>query len=194
MREMNDVGAGRSGVKVAVMFVRVLAILMMSAAAGAVELSELPTGAREALEPAIVETTARFNADQDRLRQTPRVESVGPQEAPYMLRATYRQASADHAVVAVEPGAEPIITVRIRAVELEKRATNISMEGLQAEFAKAPWTKSPRGYLLDFRLRWNGSALEQLGEPIVHPSLSRGGATRAVQVLESGGSGAAHRR
>ena len=173
---------------------RVLAMLMVASTVGAVELSELPNDARDALEPAVVETTARFNADEDRLRETPRVQRVGPQEAPYMLRATYRQASASHAVIAVEPGPQPVVTVRIRVVEFEKRATNINMEGLEAEFAKAPWTKALRGYLLDFRLRWNGSEWQQLGDPTSHPSLSAGGAARALKMLESGGSGDATHR
>jgi hypothetical protein len=165
----------------------ILSILLMTSAAGAADLSELPDTAREALEPAIVETTARFNFAEDHLRETPQVERIGPEEAPYMLRAAYRQASPNHAVIAVEPGAEPVVTVRILATEIEKRATNISTDGLEAEFARAQWTKSARGYLLDFRLRWDGSTWEQHGDPAVHPSLSPGGATRAVQALESRG-------
>jgi hypothetical protein len=60
---------------------------------------------------------------------------------------------------------------------------------MEAAFANAPWKKTPRGYLLDFRLRWTGSAWEQLGEPIAHASLSGDGAARAAQAL---GSGAKH--
>jgi hypothetical protein len=166
---------------------------LMITSAGAVDLDALPDAARDTLEPAIVETTARFNFAEDRLRETPRVERVGPEEAPYMLRATYRQASADHAVIAVEGGAEPVVTVRIRAAEIEKRATNVNTDGLEAEFAKASWAKAPRGYLLDFRLRWNASAWEQIGDPIAHAALSVGGAARAVRALESGAGSSPHR-
>ncbi len=162
-------------------------VLLAIAVARAADLDALPADARAALEPAIVEATARFNFAEDRLRETPRIERVGPEDAPYMLRAAYRQASADHAVIAVESDPDPAVTVRIRAREIERRATNTSTDGLDAAFAAAPWKETPRAYLLDFRLRWNGSAWEQVGEPASHASLSVGGAARAARVLGSGG-------
>jgi len=159
-----------------------LALVAIARASGA-DLSVLPEDARAALEPAIVETTARFNFAEDKLRENPRVERVGPEDAPYLLRASYRQASPDHAVIGVETTPETLVTVRIRASELERRATNNSTDGIEEAFAAAPWKKTPRGFLLDFRLRWTGSAWEQVGEPAAHASLNAEGAARAAQAL-----------
>jgi hypothetical protein len=161
----------------------VLLALAAVAIVGGADLSALPEDARAALEPAIVETTARFNFAEDHLRENPRIERVGPEDAPYLMRAAYRQASPDHAVIAVETVPEPAVTVRIRASEIEKRATNNSTDGIEEAFAKAPWKKTPRGFLLDYRLRWTGAAWEQVGDPSVHASLGAEGAARAAQAL-----------
>jgi hypothetical protein len=151
-------------------------LLLMVSVAAAIDLSELPDTARTALEPAIAATTERFNATEDRLRENPRLETVGPPDAPYMLRATYRRAGAEHAIAALEPGATPIVTIRVRTAEMERRATRISTDDLQTAFAKAPWKQGTRGWLLDFRLRWTGSTWEQIGEPVAHLTLSLPGA------------------
>lgn len=148
----------------------------MVSVAAAIDLSELPDTARTTLEPAIAATIERFNAAEDRLREDPRVETVGPADAPYMLRATYRRAGAEHAIAAFEPGATPTVTIRVRTAEMERRATRVSTDDLQTAFAKAPWKQGTRGWLLDFHLRWTGSTWEQLGEPVAHLTLNLPGA------------------
>jgi len=167
----------------------VVGLLCSAGVVRAVDLDALPSNAREALEPAITETTARFNDAEDRFRESPRVETVGPEEAPYMMRASYRLASAEHAVVALETEPQPVVTVRIRADEMEKRATNVGLDDVPTRFAKAPWTKGVRAYLLDFRLRWTGTAWEQLGDPVVRPWLNLGAVQRTAQVLSPGAAG-----
>jgi hypothetical protein len=156
--------------------VLLLLLLKVGSAVAAVDLTGLPDAARAALAPAIVATTERFNDAEDHLREKPRIETSGPPEAPYMLRATYRRASAEHTVVAVEPGPPPTVTVRVRTIEMERRATRVSTDDLQTNFAKAPWKQSTRGWLLDFRLRWTGAAWEQVGEPTAHLTLNLPGA------------------
>lgn len=157
------------------MLSRVFAILMLATVANAAELHELSPDARSALEPAIASAAARFNADEERLRADPKVEAAGPKDEPYMLRATYRRAGDKHDLVGIEAGEHPVVTVRMRASEFEKRATNVNGGDLEMQFAKARWLQTPRGYVLDFRLRWSGTEWEQLGEPAAYPTLGVAG-------------------
>jgi hypothetical protein len=132
-----------------------------------------PTGPAKAaaLEPAIADTIARFNKDEERFRDAPRIEKTGEPSDPSMLRATYRRASNAHQVIAGDAASASEVTVRVRAMELEKRATNVNAGDIEKDFANAPWRETPRGYLLDFKFLWTGSAWEQVGAPIAHPTL-----------------------
>lgn len=158
---------------------------LVATVAAAADLPELPKAAGTALGPAIAEVVARFNASEERLRQAPKVERTGPPAEPYLLRATYRRAEQKYDVIGVDAGVNPVVTVRVRATEFEKRATNVNGGDLDAALAKAAWLETPRGYLLDFRLRWTGSDWEQLGEPAAHPTLGVVGRTQAMGVLGS---------
>lgn len=124
-----------------------------------------------ALEPAIAATILRFNKDEERFRDAPRVEKAGSPSEPYMLRATYRRAQGAHQIIGGNAAAASEVTVRVRAVELEKRATKVNAGDLDEDFSKAPWRETPRGYLLDFKFLWTGSAWEQVGAPVAHPTL-----------------------
>lgn len=160
------------GVEGVAMLRRTAAILVLAAGVAAAEGE--PAGnaaASKALGPAISVTIERFNRDEDVLRETPRVERVGPERDPQMLRATYRRAAGKHQVVGTPTGVGSEVTVRVRASEYEKRATNVNAGNLERDFADAPWRETPRGYMLDFRLRWTGTEWEQVGEPVAHPVL-----------------------
>ncbi len=149
----------------------VLVLSVGTLPAGAAEQPPLPPVAQAALERAIDATVSSFNTAEDRLRQSPRVEKTGPENEPYLLRATYRHAESQHQVLGIEAGATPVATVRVRATEFEKRATNVNNTDVAAEFAKAGWRPTPRGYMLDFRLRWTGAKWEQVGDPQAFPVL-----------------------
>lgn len=138
----------------------------MATATGA----EMPPSRAAALTPAITDMIERFNKDQAALREAPRAERIGPPDEPYMLRATYRRARGEYQVLPAKGDAQDV-TVRVRATELEKRATKVNAGDLEDAFKAAPWRETPRGYLLDFRLRWTGSKWEQQGPPAEHPTL-----------------------
>src|SRR5205085_1251034 len=123
------------------------------------------------LEPAIADTIKRFNKDEERFRDAPRIEKAGEPSEPYMIRATYRRATETHQVLGGNAASTSEVTVRVRAVEMEKRATKVNAGDLEKDFAKAPWRETPRGYLLDFKFHWTGSAWEQVGAPVAHPTL-----------------------
>ena len=161
----------------------------LATSASAMTLDGLQPPARAALEPAIAATISQFNADEEELSRNPRVLASGPAKDPSMLRATYRQAGTEHDVIAVEPGATPAVTVRFRATELEKRVTNVNGGDLYAALAKAPWKKSPRGYLIDVRLRWNGEAWAAEGRAAEHPTLGVVGRPDVDAILERGSVG-----
>ncbi len=150
-----------------------MTLLLATIVAGA-DLPHLSTEAQSALEPAVTAAIDHFNASEARLRENPRVENSGPAAEPTMLRATYRRAGGSHRVIGIEPGTTPVVTVRVRAVEMEKRATNVNGD-VSREFARAPWRETPRGYVLDFQLRWTGTAWEQTGEPTSKPTLGVAG-------------------
>jgi hypothetical protein len=103
-----------------------------------------------------------------------------------MLRAVYRQAGTAHDVIAVQPGANASVTVRFRATELEKRVTNVNGGNLYDALAKAPWKKSPRGYLIDVRMHWDGQAWKAEGTPAEHPTLGVVGRPDVDKILERG--------
>jgi hypothetical protein len=170
-------------------FARALGFALITALATGADAGgpELPAPARAALDSAVVAAVARFNADEERLRETPRVERTGPDREPYLLRATYRHADSQHQIMDIVPGSAPAVTVRVRATEFEKRATNVNSGDLAAEFAKAPWQQTARGYVLDFRLRWTGSAWETLGDPVAHPTLGTVGRLGMAHLLDSHG-------
>ncbi len=159
--------------------------LPANARAVAIESLALPENERAGLEPAIAAVVVRFNTAEKQRRETAQVETVGPEDAPYLLRVSYRQATTEHAIVALDQGPPSVVTVRIRAVEIEKRAANVSVDGIDAALAKAPWKPAPRGWLLDFHLRWTGATWEQLGEPLAHATL---GAHVGAQLPQSQGS------
>jgi hypothetical protein len=163
-----------------------LVLLLLAAPARAVSLEGLPPPALAALEPAIGGVIHRFNADEEKLSRAPRVIVTGPAEDPTMLRAVYRQAGSEHDVIAVQPGATASVTVRFRATELEKRVTNINGGDLHAALAKAPWKKSPRGYLIDVRLHWDGETWKAEGTPAEHPTLGVVGRPEVDKILERG--------
>jgi len=148
----------------------VLALLLAAAVAAGADVRQLPPAASGALEPAITAAIDRFNTSEEKVRKNPAVESAGPAKEPSLLRATYRRIGGQHLITGIEPGATPVVTVRMRAVEFEKRATNTD-EDVHREFKKAPWLETPRGYILDFRFRWSGTAWEQVGEPASYPTL-----------------------
>jgi hypothetical protein len=149
---------------------QLLAVLLAVAIAAGVDARQLPPDASKGLGAAVADVVGRFNANEEKLRDHPRVEATGPAGEPSMLRATYRRARPQHQITAVEPGAAPVVTVRVRAVEFEKRATNVN-SNVEGAFKAAPWRETPRGYLLDFQLRWNGKTWEQMGEPAAAPTL-----------------------
>jgi hypothetical protein len=153
------------------MVLRVMTFMLLTAIASADEGSQLPAAARAALGPAVVESVKRFNASEERLRASPQVQSDGPAGEPYLLRATYRKAAPEYAILQVEPGERPVTTVRVRAVEFEKRATNVNNRDLRKEFEGAQWRQTPRGFLLDFRLQWGDTGWKQLGDPVARPTL-----------------------
>lgn len=143
--------------------------VMMAAGLAAAQGAEVPQGKAAALNPAIQEMIDRFNKEQAAFREAPRVERAGPSDEPYMLRATYRRAGA-YELLPGDEGANDV-TVRVRATELEKRATKVNDGDLEDAFKAAPWRDTPRGYLLDFRMHWTGSKWEQQGPPVEHPTL-----------------------
>jgi hypothetical protein len=163
-----------------------LGMMLMATPSTAVSLDALTPPARAALEPAISGVIERFNADEETLSRAPRVIVTGPAEDPSMLRATYRQAGSEHDVIAAQAGATPTVTVRFRATELEKRVTNVNGGNLHEALAKAAWKKSPRGYLIDVRLRWDGEAWKSEGTPAEHPTLGVVGRPEVDRILERG--------
>ena len=148
-------------------------VLAAGGAAGQGPTAKEPAGGREAaLGSAITEAVQRFNKEQEKLRDAPRVERVGPDpQEPQMLRATYTRLGAEHQIMKTEAGATPVTTVRMRAVEFEKRATNVNAGDLEKDFAKAPWRQTPRGYVVDMQFQWTGSKWEALGQPTLYPTL-----------------------
>ena len=153
---------------------QLLALLLAATVIAGIDARQLPADASKGLEAAVKDTVTRFNTAEEKRRDHPDVEVSGPAKDPSMMRATYRHADSRHEVTAVEPGANPIVTVRVRAVEFEKRATNVDANVVGA-FRSAPWRETPRGYVLDFRLRWTGTAWEQVGEPASFPTLGVAG-------------------
>jgi hypothetical protein len=153
---------------------QLLALLLAATVAAGVDAQQLPPDASKGLEAAVKDAVTHFNAAEEKRRDHPDVEVSGPAKDPAMMRATYRRADSRHEITAVEGGASPIVTVRVRAVEFEKRATNID-SNVQGAFRNAPWRETPRGYVLDFRLRWSGTAWEQVGEPAAFPTLGVAG-------------------
>jgi hypothetical protein len=163
-----------------------LGLLLLAAPARAVSLEGLPPPAVAALEPAVGNVINRFNADEEKLSHSPKVLVSGDADDPSMLRAVYRQAGTAHDVIAVQPGANASVTVRFRATELEKRVTNVNGGNLYDALAKAPWKKSPRGYLIDVRMHWDGQAWKAEGTPAEHPTLGVVGRPDVDKILERG--------
>jgi hypothetical protein len=159
------------GVWRSAMLLRVVAFVLLTGVASAAEGPQLPTAASTALGPAVADAVKRFNASEERLRAAPQVQSDGPAGEPYLLRATYRQATPDYAILKIEGGTRPVVTARVRAVEFEKRATNVNNRDVRAEFERAPWQQTPRGFVLDFRFQWSGTEWKQLGAPVANPTL-----------------------
>jgi hypothetical protein len=149
--------------------------LMLAVAAGAGQALDgaggPPASKAAALEPAISEAIERFNKEEERFRDAPRAEKAGEPSDPYMIRATYRRAQGGHQILSGNAASTSEATVRVRAVELEKRATKVNAGDLEKDFSRAPWRETPRGYLLDFKFLWTGSAWEQVGAPVAHPTL-----------------------
>jgi hypothetical protein len=146
-----------------------IAAVLLAAGVAAGQVPDVPPN-KAALDAAIGEVIAQFNKDQAALRTAPRVERVGPSDEPYMLRATYLRATGQYQVLGGEAGGDAV-TVRVRATEFEKRATKVNAGDLEDAFGAAAWRETPRGYLLDFHLRWTGAKWEQQGPPAEHPTL-----------------------
>ncbi len=157
------------------MITHVVALVVTLVFAAPVGAGQTGDASAAALEPAITKAVEEFNRAEERLRAAPRVESSGPADDPYLLRATYRRAGGAHELLKTEGGDGSVVTVRIRAMELEKRAAKVNAGELARDFEKAPWRETPRGYVLDFRFHWNGSKWEQQGEPVAHPTLGIAG-------------------
>jgi hypothetical protein len=157
--------------------------LMVVLAAASPELAALPPRSQTALDAAVGAAIDRYNAAQDALRKTPRIEAIGPEDEPSLLRATYRHAGAGQQVLSADPGPPPIVVVRVRAVEMEKRVTNVNGGDLRAALLKAPWHQTPRGYLIDFRLRWDGAEWREAGDPVINPTLGVAGRPEVDEVL-----------
>lgn len=147
-------------------------VMAMVLAAG-VAAGQGPAGGKEAaLGAAVTEAVQRFNQEQEQLRDRPDVQRVGPDaKAPQLLRATYTKLGTQHQILKTEAGASPVVTVRLRATEFEKRATNVNAGDLEEDFAKAPWRETPRGYIVDMQFQWSGSKWEEVGKPAMHPTL-----------------------
>jgi hypothetical protein len=161
-----------------------LVLLVGALAVGTAEPQPLPPAAQAALERAIDAAVSRFNTAEEQLRQSPRIEKTGPANEPYLFRATYRHAESQHQILGIEAGTTPVATVRVRATEFEKRATNVNNTDVAAEFAKAGWRPTPRGYMLDFRLRWTGAKWEQVGDPQAFPVLGTVGRDGVGRVID----------
>ncbi len=157
------------------MIMQIVALVLTLGLAAPVGAAETGETKAVALAPAMATAVEEFNKAEQKLRDAPQVERVGPADDPYLLRATYRRAGGPHEILKSEGGDGSVVTVRIRAMELEKRATKVNAGELEREFAKAPWRETPRGYVLDFRFHWNGSKWEQMGEPVAHPTLGIAG-------------------
>jgi len=147
--------------------------LLLATLAATGDTGQLPKEAATALDPVVRKAIADFNKGEEQLRDKPQVQSAGQPKDPSLLRATYRRANGAYKVTGVEPG--PIATVRVRAIELEKRVTNVNTDDLKAAFARAPWKETPRGWVLDFRFRWTGTAWEQVGKASEFPTLGVAG-------------------
>jgi len=157
--------------------------LMVVLAAAGPELATLPPASRGSLDSAVGAAIDRYNAAEDQLRKTPRIEATGPEGDPSLLRATYRHAGAGQQLLSADAGPPPVVVVRVRAVEMEKRVTNVNGGDLRAALLKAPWHQTPRGYLIDFRLRWDGTEWREAGDPVVNPTLGVVGRPEVDEVL-----------
>jgi hypothetical protein len=158
--------------------------LMALLAIASADLEALPTASRSSLDAAVGAAVERYNAAEDELRKAPRIEASGPEGEPSLLRATYRHAGAGQQMLSADPGPPPVVVVRVRAAEMEKRVTNVNGGDLRAALLKAPWHQTPRGYVIDFRLRWDGTEWRQVGDPVVNPTLGVVGRPGADEVLE----------
>jgi hypothetical protein len=148
----------------------VLTLLLATLAAGP-DMRQLPKEAGASLDQAVAKAVATFNKKEQGLRDKPDIQSAGDPGDPSMLRATYRRAANAHTVRSIESGASPVAVVRVRAIEVEKRVTNVNGGDIRAAFAKAPWRDTPRGWVLDFRFRWTGKDWQQDGDPASFPTL-----------------------
>jgi hypothetical protein len=149
--------------------------LVFATVAAAADPASLPQAASKSLESAITHAIDRFNAAEEKLRKEPRVETAGPPGDPVMMRATYRRTNGAYKITSIGKGSNPEATVRVRAIEVEKRVSNVNNTDLRADFARAPWRDTPRGWVLDFRFRSNGKDWEQVGDPSEFPTLGVAG-------------------
>jgi len=145
--------------------------------------AELPKPIRSALDSAVASLSERFNAAELKRSDQPEVQLSGPPTEPYLARATYRQIKPGYDLLRLE-GEGSLATVRVRATEFEKRATNIQGGNPARDIAAAPWQETQRGYVLDFTLRWDGKKWQQVGTEVSHPVLGTVGADELKRVLE----------
>src|SRR5882724_141839 len=147
--------------------------------------AELSPPMRAGLDAAVAALTEHFNAAELEHRDRPQVQLSGPPAEPYLARATYRQVTPGYELLRFEADG-PVATVRVRATEFEKRATNMQGEDPARGIAKAAWHETPRGYVLDFTLRWDGTRWQQVGSEVSHPVLGNVGADELNRALKHG--------
>jgi hypothetical protein len=152
-----------------------LVIIYGVAIAAVANAAELSPPMRAGLDAAVAALTDHFNTAELEHRDRPQVQLSGPAGEPYLARATYRQVTPGYGVVRFNADG-PVATVRVRATEFEKRATNLQGEDPARSIARAAWHETPRGYLLDFTLRWDGTRWQQVGSEVSRPVLGNIGA------------------
>ena len=150
--------------------------LLLATITAAADRGSLPPAASKSLDSAVSHAIDQFNAAEERYRKDPRIETAGAPKDPVMMRATYRRTNGGYKITSIGGSSSPEATVRVRAIEVEKRVTNVNDgSDLRQAFARAPWRDTPRGWVLDFRFRWNGKDWEQVGDPSEFPTLGVAG-------------------
>jgi hypothetical protein len=161
-----------------------LIVVVIAGMAATAIAAETPERTRRSLDAAVATLAEHFNAAELEHRDRPQVELNGPPAEPYLARATYRQVKPGYELLRLDADGPPVATVRVRAGEFEKRATNVQGGNPARDIATAAWHETPRGYLLDFTLRWDGTRWQQVGSEVSHPILGIVGADELKRALE----------
>ena len=162
---------------------KTLTFLLIVASASIANAAELAQPMRASLDGAVAALVSDFNAAELERRDRAPVQLVGPEGAPYLARATYRQIKPGYELLKVD-GNGSLATVRVRADEFEKRTTNAQAEDPARSIATAAWYPTQRGYFMDFTLRLDGKNWKQVGSEVSHPVLGTIGADELNRVLE----------